>query len=107
LALLNQLSRGAALPILINSEVVLMCAFSNEAELEQLLEKHPELLGEEEESIAFVDRQIPLEAGKLDLLFVNSDGLPIVVETKRSMNPDARRQVIGQVIDYLASLTDR
>ena len=84
-----------------------MGSFSNEDELERLLEKHPELLGEEGESIAFVARQVHLpQAGELDLLFVNSDGLPIVVETKRSMNPGARREVIGQVIDYLASLTD-
>lgn len=99
------------MPILIRNgsvtEVVPVGSFSNEDELERLLEKHPELLGEEGESIAFVARQVHLpQAGELDLLFVNSDGLPIVVETKRSMNPGARRQVIGQVIDYLASLTD-
>jgi hypothetical protein len=99
------------MPILIkngsDSEVIPMCAFSNEEELERLLAEHPELLGEEEESIEFVARQIHLpQAGELDLLFVNSDGLPIAVETKIKKNPEARREVIGQVIDYLASLTD-
>ena len=72
-----------------------------------MIAKHPELLGEEEGTVEFVARQINLpQTGELDLLFVNSDGLPIVVETKRGINPEARREVIGQVIDYLATLTD-
>lgn len=97
------------MPILIkngsDTEVIPMGAFSKEEELELLL-AHPELLGEEAESIELVARQVPLQAGELDLLFVNADGLPIAVETKMKKNPEARREVIGQVIDYLASLTD-
>lgn len=102
---------NGTMPILIRSESqaesVPMCAFSKEDELERLLAEHPELLGEEEETIELVARQIDLpQAGVLDLLFVNGDGLPIAVETKIRKNPEARREVVGQVIDYMASLTD-
>jgi len=46
------------------------------------------------------------EAGTLDLLFVNSEGLPIAAEVKLTRNHEARRDVIAQIIDYLSSLKD-
>jgi hypothetical protein len=48
---------------------------------------------------------LPEGAGKLDLLFVNSEGLPIAVEVKLGANAEARRQVVAQAIDYLSALT--
>lgn len=81
--------------------------YSNEAELENLLSLSPALLQADEEApVAFVHSQVDLrEAGSLDLLFVNADGLPIAVEVKLARNAQARREVVAQAIDYLSALT--
>jgi hypothetical protein len=52
--------------------------FPKEENLEDLLAKFPDLLCKEgEPRLAFVDRQVNLpKAGKLDLLFVDEEGLP-------------------------------
>jgi hypothetical protein len=88
-------------------ETVPVGVFSKEKELENLLAECPELLGGEDgPAIALVAQQVHLpEAGILDLLFVDGDGLPIAVEVKKESNPESPRAVIGQVIDYLSSLT--
>ncbi|MCA1724401.1 MAG: hypothetical protein LC748_09190, partial [Thermomicrobia bacterium] len=39
----------------------------------------------------------------IDHLFVDQDAIPTIVETKRSSNPEIRRQVVGQMIDYAAN----
>src|SRR5258708_2687263 len=106
------------MPILIQSESgaqsVSPVEFSSEQELELVLKEHPELLQDDNESdeqnatrIAFVASQLDLPegAGRLDLLFVSSDGLPIAVEVKLGENAEARRKMIGQAIDYLSALT--
>ncbi|MGA3019536.1 MAG: hypothetical protein ABSF62_20610 [Bryobacteraceae bacterium] len=68
---------------------------------------HPDLLGEDGgQPIAFVSSQVNLpDAGRLDLLFVTNEGLPIAVEVKLARNGESRREVIAQAIDYLSSLT--
>jgi hypothetical protein len=53
-----------------------------------------------------VAREVPLrEAGRLDLLFVDSSGMPICVEVKLGCNDEVRRAVVAQAIDYLSALT--
>jgi hypothetical protein len=89
-------------------QVVPAATYSSEEELERLLERWWDLLRDDKgPAIAFVDRQVNLPdgAGKLDLLFVDSNGLPIVVEVKLIKNGESRREVVGQVLDYLSSLT--
>jgi hypothetical protein len=106
------------MPILIQSEsgaqLVSPIPFSSEQELEKALMEHPELLqddnaaeDENATTVAFVANQLDLPegAGKLDLLFVSSDGLPVAVEVKLGANAEARRKVVGQAIDYLSALT--
>ena len=103
------------MPILIRNgsenDVVVPTKFSNESELESVLSEFPDLLmddGREDGApkIKFVDRQVTLpDAGRLDLLFVDGEGIPIAVETKLARNAEARREVVAQVIDYLSSLT--
>jgi hypothetical protein len=39
----------------------------------------------------------------LDHLFVDADGVPVVVEVKRSSDTRIRREVIGQMLDYAAN----
>ena len=39
----------------------------------------------------------------LDHLFIDGDGVPTLVEVKRSSDPRARREVVAQMLDYAAS----
>ena len=58
-----------------------------------------------------IGREVPIlaeEEGeshrwRLDHLFLDRDGTPVLVEVKRSSNPQARREVVGQMLDYAAS----
>jgi hypothetical protein len=87
--------------------------FSSEEELEVILRDCPQLLcddsgppREKAPAVAFVARQVNLpEAGRLDLLFVSNDGLPIAVEVKLARNAQARREILAQAVDYVSSLT--
>src|SRR5574341_1213750 len=97
--LLGGTRRGSSpMPIMIRSaslsQTISSEGFSSEEELELLLAKSPDLLREDDgPAIEFVDRQVDLhQAGILDLLFVNSDGLLIAVETKLACNAGARRE---------------
>jgi len=41
----------------------------------------------------------------MDVLMVNSDGLPVAVEVKLARNSQSRREVVGQLVDYVSILT--
>ncbi len=45
-------------------------------------------------------REVPTGSGPLDLLYMNSKGYLTLVETKLWRNPEARRTVVAQIIDY-------
>jgi hypothetical protein len=82
-------------------------AFVNERELETILAEKVELLqASADRPLALVARQVNLlDAGVLDLLCVDSDGLPIAVEVKLTRNGESRRAVVAQIVDYLSALT--
>lgn len=44
-------------------------------------------------------------AGKIDNFMVTPTGLPVLVECKLWRNPEARREVVGQVLDYAKELS--
>jgi hypothetical protein len=44
-------------------------------------------------------------AGPADILFVTSSGQLVLVETKLWRNPEARREVVGQILDYAKQLS--
>jgi hypothetical protein len=77
----------------------------DEAWLQELLFGDPELLPVSEIEPVF-DGLIPLcrelrtSVGPLDILFVNGQGLLTIVECKLWRNPEARRSVVGQILDY-------
>jgi len=81
----------------------------SEAWLQNLLFQHPELLPFAElepvaaESIT-IARELPVGPGRLDLLYANSDGYLTLVETKLWRNPEARRAVVAQIIEYAAEM---
>lgn len=77
----------------------------DEGWLQKLLFEHPQLLPIADIEPWFdmplpVARELPTNAGPLDLLYVNARGYLTLVETKLWRNPQARREVVGQVIDY-------
>lgn len=84
----------------------------DEAALESLIARHPEIVSEEEGDLLLVRRQkgVPDTEGgfnrwALDLLFVTRDAVPVLIEVKRAANSEIRRQVVGQLLDYAANGT--
>jgi hypothetical protein len=49
--------------------------------------------------------ELATEAGPADILYVTPTGQIVLVETKLWRNPEARRQVVGQILDYAKQLT--
>jgi hypothetical protein len=49
-------------------------------------------------------KEFPTEVGPIDVLLVSSQGRVALVETKLASNPELRRKVLAQVLDYLAHL---
>ena len=94
-------------------------AFDKEATLQELIAEHPELLDGEQmrpgnpRRWLLVGREIgvPAIAGEgarwaLDHLLVDQDATLTLVEVKRGWNPDIRRTVIGQVLEYVAHASE-
>ena len=94
-------------------------AFDTEDELQTLIAEHPELLDGEQvrpgdpRRWLLISREmgIPESAGlgarwALDHLLVDQDARPTLVEVKRGWNPDIRRTVIGQVLEYAAHASE-
>lgn len=89
-------------PVILKSQ-----PFDNEDQLQKVVADNPALLCFNEDApLALVTREFTLPgAGYLDILMVDSDGLPIPVECKLARNPQSRREVIGQIVDYVSILT--
>lgn len=90
--------------------------YANEDLLQTLVEQHPELLAGDQMNPAsprrwlLISREmaVPDEADgssrwSLDHLFVDQDGIPTLVEVKRSSDTRLRREVVGQMMDYAAN----
>jgi hypothetical protein len=82
----------------------------DEEYLQELLVKHPELLPVHQlrndvGKLLPVGREVPLEGcGFIDNLYLSTGGYPVIVETKLWRNPQARREVLSQVLDYTKEL---
>jgi hypothetical protein len=50
-------------------------------------------------------KELRTPAGPLDALLVNPDGRLVVIEAKLWRNPQARREVVAQVLDYAKELS--
>ena len=89
--------------------------FSTEDELQALIANNPELLdGEQvrpddprrwilvtrEKGIA--ERSDESQRWSLDHLIIDQDAVPTLVEAKRSSNPEIRRTIVGQLLEYAA-----
>ncbi|MCK5786347.1 MAG: hypothetical protein KAH54_07300 [Candidatus Sabulitectum sp.] len=49
-------------------------------------------------------RELSTESGSIDLVYVNESGFITIGECKLWRNPEARRKVIGQILDYAKDL---
>jgi len=81
--------------------------FKDEAHLQQMLYESPELIrtsGEEKPPWVFIKEAGLPGSGSTDLLGVDCDGEIYIVECKLADNPDIRRKVIGQILEYAAFL---
>ncbi len=84
--------------------------FTEEGELQDYLEKYPFLIPlseivEEASDLLCIGREVIAGPGAVDLLFIDKDGLLTIVETKLAKNSEARRTVIGQIIEYASYIS--
>jgi hypothetical protein len=82
----------------------------SEAWLQDLLYRHSDALPISEIDDSFsgmipVCREMDTTAGPLDVLYVTPGGRLVIVEAKLWRNPEARRKVIGQILDYAKELS--
>lgn len=77
--------------------------------LQRLIHKHPSCLPMDQiepglSSLVPVCMELPLSSGYLDNLMMTPEGDIVIVEVKRFQNPQARREVVAQALDYATSL---
>jgi hypothetical protein len=81
-----------------------------ESQIQRLLVDFPQVLPIRELDEAFapaipIGTEVGTEVGPIDALFVSPGGGLTVVEAKLWRNPEARREVVGQIIDYATALS--
>lgn len=77
--------------------------------LQELLFENPDLLPMDQiepglDPLISVCMELPLRSGFLDNLFVTPDGDIVIVEVKLWRNPEMRRAVLSQALNYAADL---
>ena len=78
--------------------------------IQRLVVEHPSVLPVEQLDPMFdppvpVGREIATTVGSIDALFISPEGGITIVEAKLWRNPQARREVVGQIIDYATALS--
>lgn len=84
---------------------------SLEDALQTLLQDYPGVIpgaqidpsAEDPPRFVLLRREAPVGSWSLDHLYVDQYGIPTLVETKLFENPESRREVIGQIIEYAAN----
>jgi len=82
----------------------------DEAWLQELIRTNPGLLpiGEIEPAFAplvSIGREVSTDVGPIDNMYLSPQGYLTIVEAKLWRNPEARRQVVGQIIDYAKEIS--
>ncbi len=77
----------------------------NEEWIQDLCFNHPNLLPINEIEPSFCDmvpicKELMTDSGPVDLIYINQYGFITIGECKLWKNPEARRKVIGQILDY-------
>lgn len=113
------MTRQHATPLVISADGIAVAATRpmilgshglNEASIQELVHRFPQCLPIAEIDPQFVNpipicRELVTPAGAVDNFMVTSTGLPVLVECKLWRNPEGRREVIGQILDYSKELT--
>ena len=92
--------------------------FHSEEELVRLLEDHPKLIPADEIAgealkdgpplqFMVLKREAGVTPGSIDLLLIDNQAVPTVVEAKLRANREIRRAVLGQGLEYVADLATR
>jgi len=81
----------------------------DESYLQELLAAHPELLPvaeirEDAGTLVCIGREVGLSSYAIDNLYLSSGGYPVIVETKLWRNPEARREVLAQMLEYIKEI---
>lgn len=81
----------------------------NEGWIQKLIHDNPNILPVNEIETGFsplipIGREVSTNAGNIDNLFISPEGYVTIVETKLWRNPEARREVVGQILDYAKEL---
>lgn len=97
-------------------EVLEQTAYDSEAVLQEALALHPEVIagpttGDDGEArLLLITREMGVpstpaggSAFSLDHLFIDDEGVPVLVEVKRATDTRIRREVVGQMLDYAAN----
>ena len=97
---------GSAIPL---NRIPLNDREIEEGWLQELIRENPDILPVSEIEPIFaplisIGKDVQTNAGPIDNLFLNPQGYPTIVETKLWRNPEARRRVVGQIIDYTSEL---
>jgi hypothetical protein len=82
----------------------------SEAYIQALVHEHPACLPIAEIDAMFsspvpICTELNTPAGPIDNFMVTSSGLPVLVECKLWRNPEARREVVSQILDYAKELS--
>jgi hypothetical protein len=90
--------------------------YEKELDLQRLLVDYPDLIpGDQIDNVnprrwLLISQEMPLpseqdgsDCWSVDHLFVDQDGIPTIVETKRSCDTRIRREVVGQLLEYAAN----
>jgi hypothetical protein len=86
--------------------------YAAEAALQELLATHPDLLSGDGEAhrwllvsreVGVASEEVGSDRWSVDHLFLDEEGVPTLVEVKRSTDTRIRREVVGQMLDYAAN----
>jgi len=88
--------------------------FTEEADLQEILFEDPNIIPIEDlfdaglAPIKLMLKEVGLPgAGSTDLVGIDAKGNIYVIETKLAKNPEAKRQVIGQILEYAAFMHEK
>lgn len=84
--------------------------FFQENWLQNIIHNNPQILPIDDIESGFaplisIGREISTSVGFIDNLYISPNGYITIVETKLWRNPEAKREVVGQIIDYAKELS--
>lgn len=81
----------------------------DEAWLRDVLFENPDVIPIDEIDSAFgplipLRKELRIDTGRIDAVFINEQGRLTILECKLWRNPEARKKVVGQAVDYVSAL---